>query len=118
MSIKKSVDNTKNGRYTLGGSTEVSVYSLEWWNKNKISPDRSDIVYYIEKKYEFKPHLLGYLFYGDSLLWWIIAQANGIIDPLEELVEGKMLLIPTMNRVKSEIISTSVKSGGIPTTRK
>ena len=117
MSIKNSVYNVKNGRYTLGGTTEVSASAIEWWNKNDILPDGSDIIYYVEQKYENKPHLLGYLFYGDSSLWWIICQANGIIDPLTELVEGKQLRIPVMARVKSEIFSSVVKAGGIPSTR-
>jgi hypothetical protein len=114
---KNSVHNSKNGRYTLGGTTEVSTFAIEWWDKNKVRHDPSDIVYYVEKQYEFKPQLLGYLFYGDANLWWVICQSNGIIDPLTELYEGKLLLIPTMDRVKSEIFSTSVKVGGIPSSR-
>jgi hypothetical protein len=114
---KNSVNNTKNGRYTLGGTTEVSMFAIEWWEKNKIDHHPSDIVYYIEKQYAFKPTLLGYLFYGDTSLWWVVCQANGIIDPMTELYEGRLLLIPTMDRVKAELFSNNVKAGGIPSTR-
>lgn len=33
--VKNSVYNVKNGRYTLGGETEVSEFALEWWSKNE-----------------------------------------------------------------------------------
>ena len=115
--LKNSTYNTKSGRYTLGGTTEVSAAGIEWWNRNDISFDGSDLIYYIEKKYENKPHLLGYVFYGDSLLWSVICQVNGIIDPLTELVEGKLLRIPTLDRVKAEIFTKNVTAGGIPSTR-
>lgn len=117
LNVKNSAYNVKNGRYTLGGTTEVSAFALEWWSKNPIPSDPSDIVYFVEKKYEGKHHQLGYVFYGDTGLWWIICQYNGIIDPLNEIVEGKMLLIPTIERVKAQIISPNIKAGGIPTTR-
>ena len=115
--VKNSVYNVKNGRYTLGGTTEVSSFALEWWNKNTLTSDPSDIVYFVEKKYEGKHHLLGNVFYGDTGLWWVICMYNGILDPISEIVEGKMLLIPTLARVKSQIFTTNVKAGGIPTTR-
>jgi len=115
--IKNSVYNTKNGRYTLGGTTEVSAWALETWIKNPIKSDPSDIVYFVEQKYEGKPQLLGYVFYGDTGLWWIICQYNGILDPIEEIVAGKLLLIPTIERVKAQIFSANVRAGGVPSTR-
>ena len=115
--IKNSVYNVKNGRYTLGGITEVSEHALEWWDRNPIASDKTDMIYYIEKKYEFKPHMLGLVFYQDEALWWVICQANGIIDPMTELTEGKMLRIPTFARVKAEIFTKNMKPGGTPSTR-
>ena len=113
--IKNSTYNTKNGRYTLGGTTEVSLHGLEWWIRKDLPQDPSDLVYLMEKKYENRPDLLGFIFYGDSLLWWIICQYNGILDPHEELVEGRVLLIPTLERIKREI--SAISPGGIPSTR-
>lgn len=108
--------NIKNGRYTLGGTTEVSSFAIETWIATTIPSDPSDIIYFVEKKYEGKPQLLGYVFYGDTGLWWVICLYNGIIDPLEEIIEGKLLLIPTIDRMRSEIF-TNVNPGGIPSTR-
>jgi hypothetical protein len=115
--INNSLDNSKNGRYVLGGATEVSSFALEMWDANTLPPDPSDIVYYVEKKYEGKPHLLGYIFYGDTGLWWVICAYNVIIDPIQEIIEGRALLIPTLDRIKAQILSGNYKIGGTPTTR-
>ena len=117
LTINNSTYNIKNGRYALGGKTEVSSFALELWENNPIASDPSDIVYYVEKKYENQPHILGYVFYGDTGLWWVICLYNQIIDPIAEIVEGKMLLIPTLERVKSEVFSANMSQGGVPTTR-
>lgn len=34
--------------------------------------------------------------YGDSGLWYKIADANNIINPFEELIPGMQLIIPTL----------------------
>ena len=116
LNAKNSAYNLKNGRYVLGGTTEVGVQTLEWWTKTVVKRDPSDLVYFMEKKYEDRPDTLGYVFYGDSALWWIIAQYNNILDPAVELVEGKLLIIPTLDRAK-QVYSTAAKVGGIPSTR-
>jgi len=44
--------------------------------------------------YEGRPDLLAYKIYGDSELWWAICAANNIVDPLEQLVAGKQIIVP------------------------
>lgn len=113
---KNAVEN-KNGRYVLGGTTEVSISSLEWWNRKTMSRAAGDLTYVMEKKYEGRPDLLGHVFYGDSSLWWIIAQFNGILDPMNELVEGKVLVIPELPRITKELKSQGLVVGGVASTR-
>lgn len=114
---KNSTYNAKNGRYVLGGVTETSSFSLEWWDMKTMSRDPSDIIYVIEKKYEGRLDMLGLLFYSDPNLWWVIAQYNGIIDPLTELVEGKIISIPLKDRLELEMFSKNSKTGGVASTR-
>ena len=115
MTVKNSTNNTKNGRYALGGVTETSVFAIEHWDRRLMKRDPSDILYVIEETYSGRPDLLGQLFYGDPLLWWVVAQYNGIIDPLEELVVGKLLYVPIIERVRSDLFKAT--PGGIPSTR-
>lgn len=110
--INNSAYNTKYGRYVLGGTTEVSPHALELWDQSELPRDPSDLIYFVEKKYEDAPQLLGYVFYGDTGLWWVICQYNGIIDPIEEIVEGKMLYIPLKDR-----IFYTTGTGIVPSTR-
>ena len=115
-----SLDNSINGRYAIGGITEVSMTRLEIWTKNEMLTDSTDIIYYVEKAYEgiHGHRKLGKVFYGDEGLWWVICQYNNIINPVTELKEGKLLLIPTIERIKSELlINTTMIQGGIPSTR-
>lgn len=110
-----SLSNKKTGRYVLGGITEVSQSGIEYWERSLLDRDPSDIVYLMEKKYEGRPDLLGILFYNDPALWWVVAQYNGILDPLEEFVEGKLLYVPLLDRVRSQMFNKS--SGPIVSTR-
>jgi len=114
--VKDSTLNEKNGRYVLGGSTEVSAAALEWWERKSLIRDASDFAYYLEIKYVGKPDLLAYTFYGDALLWWVICQYNNIIDPLTELIEGKLLILPDPSRVRT-MLKTDVNVGGLKSTR-
>lgn len=49
--------------------------------------------------------LIAIKYYGDGseVLWWTIAQANGIIDPETEMVPGQKLKIPPESRRASFI---------------
>lgn len=111
--VKDSTYNTKNGRYSRGGVTEVSSRFVEWWERYDTPHDTSDLVYVLEEKYVGRPDLLAYAFYGDTAYKWIIMQYNNILNP-DELIAGVALLMPTKDKV-SEAFKAS-KAGGVPTT--
>lgn len=47
--------------------------------------------------------LIAYKYYGDVRLWWVIAEANGIGNPLE-LQPGAMLRIPPYEAVMMKVV--------------
>lgn len=96
-------------RYVVGGKTEIGT-KLEWWEKNNIARSSSDIVYTVEHAYVGRPDLLAATFYEDSHLWWVICQYNNILDPFNEIVVGRILLIPTKDRLM-DILSGGVRGG-------
>jgi len=112
--VKDSTYNQKNGRYVRGGTTEVSSRFVEWWERYDLEHDTTDLVYVLEAKYVGRPDLLSYAFYGTTAYKWIIMQYNDILDPTEELVAGRMLLMPTNDKVSSAFSVSKV--GGVPTT--
>ncbi len=99
--LRSSAYSQKNGRYVRGGTVYVTPSALGWWEKRDAEVDPSDIVYVLEEKYVGRTDLLAYAFYGDPQLWWIIPQYNSILDPDEELVQGKALLIPSLEKINS-----------------
>lgn len=105
----------KTSRYVHGGVTERSTKFLEWWEKKTLSQSVTDIDYTVEKIYEGRLDLLAYAFYAEPRYWWIIAQYNSILDPSSEIVEGKFLKIPTLDRIRTEFLTG--KTGGIPSKR-
>lgn len=57
--------------------------------------DIEDRVYTIKE--EDTLTLIAFKFYNESLLWFIIADANNIINPLD-ITPGKNIIIPNLNR--------------------
>lgn len=114
-SLKNSVYKQKS-RYVVGGKTEVGVNKLEWWTKDFLNADSTDVIYVLEKKFEGRPDLLAQAFYEDPYLWWVICQFNSILDFNTEFIEGVILRIPTKSRVLT-LISPN-KMGGIPSEAK
>lgn len=112
--VKDSTYNQLNGRYTRGGTTEVSARFVEWWERYDIPHDTSDLVYVLEEKYVGRPDSLSFAFYGTTAYKWIIMQYNDILDPQAELVAGVMLLMPSTDKISSAFSVSKV--GGVPST--
>ena len=102
------------GRYAGGGTTEVHNGFLEWWERYSFAKDASDSVYTVENANANRLDLIASIFYGDTGLAWLLAQYNNVIDPMTEVVAGRILLIPSRDRVSFMLGN---KRGGIPSTR-
>lgn len=102
-------------RYVHGGVTEATDTNIEYWNRKKLSFDASDRTLVLERVYEGRPELLSSVLYDDSRLWWVICQMNSILDINEEFVEGKVLVIPTKQRIEREFFNGN--KNGIPSKR-
>lgn len=114
MTIDKSIQ-LKTSRYVHGGNTEARDDSIEWWERRIIGLSPSDMQYTVENKYEGRLDLIAYAFYGEPKLWWVIGQYNNILDPISEIIAGRVLLIPTKDRVMTEILNK--KLGGFKSQR-
>lgn len=110
-SLRSSAYSQKNGRYVVGGTSYTTDAALNWWEKREVLPDPSDLVYALEEKYVGRTDLLAYAFYGDPHLWWVIPQFNNILDPDAELVQGKVLLIPSLEKINSTYRANIIVGG-------
>lgn len=47
---------------------------------------------------------MSYHYYGTSKLWWVIALANGLDNPMESLNQGEELVIPSARYVREDLL--------------
>ena len=97
----------KNGRYKKGGTTETDNNDrIEWWERAVFESHSSDIKFMVSREYEQRIDSIAYLFYADHKLGWFICQYNNVIDPLSEVVEGRILWIPSKVRMEALLSSS------------
>jgi|GEM_PF-1620366 len=107
--------NLKKSRYVNGGTTEATSFSLEWWERNFFESDESDLTYAVENAVAGRLDLIANAFYDEPRLWWVIAQYNNILDIYGEVIPGRILQIPSKERVMTSFINGTM--GGVKSQR-
>jgi hypothetical protein len=89
-----SVRIVKNSRLLF--SALVLVDGVEFWDLNTlpIIPVRNDEIQYTVT-FTDRIDLLAYRFYGDPVLWWVIAAANSFELLPNDLKPGETIRIPS-----------------------
>jgi len=67
--------------------------------QDSVIADSTDQLYTVTQAGEKRLDAISHLFYGTSKLWWVIAQVNGIVDPLNGVASKTELRIPTKERL-------------------
>lgn len=110
---KKAVDFT-NSRYVQGGTTYIDTDSqMGWWERRVIPYNSDDIFFSIPLGFKGRPDLIAHYFYGKASLYWLVLQYNNIVDPVEELIEGKEIRLPSTDRVLNGLLN--LPTGGVIT---
>lgn len=104
----------RSSRYTAGGRTEINSWALEWWERDVLPLGSDDTVYVVEAQFAGRLDQISAIYLLEPRYWWVIAQYNNVLDPYNEIQEGTILYIPSIDRVKSIV---SGKIGGVPSTR-
>jgi hypothetical protein len=70
-----------------------------------IPASTDDLLYQLDKKYEYRPELLSYDAYGDVDLWWVFAVRNKNIiqDPVFDMVAGLKIYIPSLPSLQAAL---------------
>lgn len=65
----------------------------------------SDVLYTIQRVYEYRPDLLAFDLYADPRLWWVFAQRNPntLKDPYFDFVTGKQIYIPKLDYLRQTL---------------
>lgn len=106
--------NNKFSRYVGGGETESANGMIEWWERANLQSSDTDTVYTVENFYEGRLDLIASVFYNEPRYWWVIAQYNNILNPFSEIVAGRVLLIPSKERMPMLL---NTKQGGVVSTK-
>jgi hypothetical protein len=100
----------KYSRYVGGGTSEVLGTRLDWWERSIFDRDNSDATYVVENAYEGRLDLIAAIFYNEPRYWWVLAQYNNILDPFYEIKPGRILMIPSKERLPLMLLS---RQGGV-----
>lgn len=70
-----------------------------------VSQQPDDVLYVIDKVYEFRPDLLAFDLYGDSGLWWVFRSRNpnSIDDPIFDFRSGVTIYIPKKETLVADL---------------
>ena len=101
-------------RYVHGGKTETANNFIEYWERNNFRRDKTDRAYIIENIYEGNPQTIATVFYGEPRYWWFICQFNNILYPVSEITAGRVIYIPTKDRM---MLMLTGRQGGVPSMR-
>ncbi len=96
-----TVLNLKRNSYMDQGTTQQSLdyLSARYLNIKFIVPARDSFV--VTQAYEANAPGIAFDFYGSADYWWVVLLFNGIQDPVEELVAGKVLQLPGLADVNA-----------------
>ena len=62
-----------------------------------------DVLFTVNKTYQFRPDLLSFDLYGDAGYWWVFALRNpdAIVDPVFDMRIGKTIYLPKKDTLHS-----------------
>lgn len=114
--MEKNSTLVRGSRYVSGGTTEVNKTAIEWWERSVLKTDPTDFQYVVEKQFEGRLDWITAVYLGEQNIryWWVVAMLNNILDPYTEVTTGRIIRIPTKERLQNML---SGKLGGIPSTR-
>jgi len=67
-----------------------------------VVPNATDIIYTVPAGGVFRLDLISTQFYGVPDLWWVIATANNLLDPILAVPANTQIRIPARDRLASE----------------
>jgi nucleoid-associated protein YgaU len=105
-----SVQITNNSRLRFGNL--VSAEGVEFWDVldlPEIVPQADDLTYTVTSTDRID--LLANQFYGDPVLWWVIAVANDLEILPTAMIPGQRLRIPSARYVLQDLFKKSKVQG-------
>ena len=96
------LDLGSNSRYTdtplfeMEGDLALTTFERPWYKR-----DNTEKYFDVQAKYIGRLDLISQAIYGTVELWWLLAWANGIVDPFTEVIPGLRLVIPPIAETRN-----------------
>ena len=103
--INNNSPEIRNSRYVQGGLTDIYNNRLGWWEIRKFEQHEDDSIVTILDREAARADLISFRLYGKSSYAWLVLQYNNIVDPVTELIAGKIIRMPTQQRLILDIIT-------------
>lgn len=86
-------------RFGFGGTVESNSVGQGFWTRKTFDRRSDDIYITLTDLTARHPNLITKKLYGKDNLVWLLLQYNNIIDPVDELISGKQVVLPHPTRV-------------------
>lgn len=90
-------DRYKNCKILIDLETKETL--LETREIKKVNLSSMDSYHTVDANEEGRLDLIAYQYYGNPLLWWVIAQANDIYNVIENPKPGDIIRIPDISNM-------------------
>jgi hypothetical protein len=86
-------------------TTASAGWYLGLYKHRAVPVDSADREVTITIKYHLRPDLLSYDLYGTPVYWWVflVRNMNVIRDPIWDFTEGKTIMVPSVNHLRSVV---------------
>ena len=85
---------------TINDVQQLNYLSLQWIRFRSFIKNKNVTTFRVNNKFEWNLPRIAHEFYGNVHLWWIIAISNPILNPIEDVVIGTVLLIPNLTDIE------------------
>lgn len=81
----------------------VNSYAFTTWNRIEVRPTTADVMHKVTENEIGRLDILANKYYGDPFLWWVIADRNNMMYPIDEMYVGKDLYIPPIQAIRNAL---------------
>ncbi len=100
VDIYKDIPNPAISRYSDTELFEESgVVFRNTYERKRLESSLEDKIIKVRAKEEGRLDLIAQRYYGNPKLYWLIAEVNYILDPINEVTVGRELRIPPQGNI-------------------
>lgn len=100
----------------VDGVPQLDLLSFQWARFSKFLQNKEVNQVTIDERTQHRLDTVADDWYDNPFLWWVIALANKILDPINDVTIGKKLIIPKATDIESyfqQVVSRRQQRGEV-----